>query len=225
VVLGARRGLLVDVGGAGTAFDRGAGGELPLALHIALDEASARGARPRVVRVHTEGEAALPDLERWSAEAGVGLERGTRWEVLARGEPGAGTIDLLPRDANPTRLARLRIPRAAVALLAAIVVAQLAFDAARTWTLSRERAALEQRAGSLFRGAFPEAKAVVDPRLQMERNLAGLRRSRGLAGGDDFLARLTAEARESSQPVRAIEYANGKLVVHRGAPPEREAKR
>jgi general secretion pathway protein L len=225
LVLGPGRGLLVDDAGAGTAFDRGGGGELALALRIALDEASARGARPRVVRVHTEGEAALPDLECWSAEAGVAFERGTRWEALARGEPAAGTIDLLPRDAGPARLARLRIPRAAVALLAAIVVAQLAFDGARTWMLSRERAALEQRAESLFRGAFPEAKAVVDPKLQMERNLAELRRSRGLAGGDDFLARLTAAARESAQPVRSIEYANGKLAVRRGPPPEREAKR
>ncbi|HSN20531.1 MAG TPA: type II secretion system protein GspL, partial [Usitatibacter sp.] len=39
LVLAARRGLLVDDAGAGTAFDRTGGEALPLALRIALDEA------------------------------------------------------------------------------------------------------------------------------------------------------------------------------------------
>jgi general secretion pathway protein L len=184
-----------------------------------LDEAAARGERPEAIRVHTEDEAPLPDLARWSTEAGVALARGSRWEILARGEPAPGAIDLLPRDAaGRSRLARFALPRAALVLLAAIVAVQLAFDAARTWSLARERSALHARTDAIFRAAFPEAKAVVDPRLQMERNLAELRRSHGLASGDDFLARLTAAARATPGPVRGIEYANGKLEVRRGAP-------
>ena len=110
----------------------------------------------------------------------------------------------------------MRVPRAAWALVAAIAILQLAFDGARTWSLSRERAALAARAEVVFRQAFPEAKAVVDPRLQMERNLAELRRSRGLASGDDFLARLTQAARASHGPVRAIDYANGRIELKAG---------
>jgi general secretion pathway protein L len=216
LVLGPRRGLLVDDVGAGAAFDRGAALELPLALRIALDEASARGARPRLVRVHTEGDAPLPDLARWSAEAGVPFERGTTWETLARGGPAAGTIDLLPADAAHRRFARLHVPRAALVLAAAIALVQLALDGARTWSLARERSALQSQATALFRGAFPEAKAIVDPQLQMQRNLAELRRSRGLAAGDDFLAQLTAAARASSAPVHEVDYKNGQLQVRRG---------
>jgi general secretion pathway protein L len=218
LVLGPAHGMLVDDVGAGVAFDRDAAGRLPLAVRIALDEASARGERPGAIRVHGASDAPPPDLARWSAEASVAFAPGTRWETLARGEPAQGAIDLLPRDAlaERSRLARLALPRAALALLAAIVVVQLALDGARAWSLARERSALRERAEAIFRGAFPEAKAIVDPRLQMERNLAELRRTRGLASGDDFLARLTEAARAAPGPARAIEFANGKLEVRRG---------
>src|SRR5262249_15942205 len=85
LVLGPARGLLVDDAGAGSAFDRSTGAGVPLALRIALDEASARNARPARIRVHTEGDSPLPDIARWGGEAGVAMEAGTRWEVLAQG--------------------------------------------------------------------------------------------------------------------------------------------
>ena len=68
---------------------------------------------------------------------------------------------------------------------------------------------------------------MVDARLQMERNLQDLRRSRGLAAGDDFLARLTQAARDGAVPVRAIDYANGELKIRRGneGAPVAEARR
>ena len=173
--------------------------------------------------MHTEEDAPLPDLARWGSEAGVAMEPGTRWESLAQGAPAAGAIDLLTQDfaARSPRLEALRIPRAAFVLAALIALAQLAFDGVQTWRLARERDQLRVQAESIFRSAFPEAKVVIDARLQMERNLADLRRSRGLAAGDDFLARLTSAAREGAVPVRSIEYAHGELKVRRageGAP-------
>jgi general secretion pathway protein L len=229
LLLGPERGLLADDRGAGVAFDRGAGAGFPLALRIALDEASARGERPKSVRVHTESDAPLPDLDRWSAEAGTRFEHGSRWEDLALGDPAEGTIELLTADIAPRRtpLGALRIPRAAVVLAAAIALVQLAFDGAQAWKLARERSALQAQAESVFRAAFPEAKAVVDPRLQMERNLAELRRSRGLASGDDFLVRLTNAARGTQGPVGAVEYANGRLEIRHATagPALAEAKR
>ncbi len=221
LVLGPSRGMLVDDAGAAAALDRAPGGSFPLALRIALDEASARGDRPTRIRVHTQGEGAPPDLERWSTEAGVRLEPGSRWEALARGEPARGAIDLLAQEFSPRRgrPSAWRVPRAALVLFAAIAALQLSFDAAQTWRLERERSALAARAEAIFRSAFPEAKVVVDPRLQMERNLAQLRRSRGLAAGDDFLASLTRAARDSGAPVRAVRYANGRVEIERAAPP------
>ena len=91
---------------------------------------------------------------------------------------------------------------------------QLAFTAADAWRLDRERAALEARREAVFRAAFPEARTVVDPGLQMARNLAELRHARGLAADDDFLAQLTRAAR-GGVPVKSIEYASGNLQVKR----------
>jgi hypothetical protein len=54
---------------------------------------------------------------------------------------------------------------------------------------------------------------VVDPELQMARNLAELRRTRGLPGGDEFLLQLTRAAQTASTPPRSVEYANGKLTT------------
>jgi hypothetical protein len=42
--------------------------------------------------------------------------------------------------------------------------------AADAWRLSSERASLEARREAIFRAAFPEAKVVVDPELQMRRS-------------------------------------------------------
>ena len=78
--------------------------------------------------------------------------------------------------------------------------------------LSAERDRLVQRQEAIFRGAFPEAKAVVDPELQMARNLEEMKRARGLAAGDDFLAQLTRVAREA-KAVRSVEYASGRMVA------------
>ena len=68
---------------------------------------------------------------------------------------------------------------------------------------------------AIFRAAFPEAKVVVDPVLQMQRNLADLKRSRGLAAGDGFLGQLSRAAHEPGAPAKAIDYANGTLKVTR----------
>ena len=227
VVLGPARGMLVDDQGVGVTFDRSAGAGFPLALRIALDEASSRGDRPASIRVHHEGGEPLPDLARWSAETGVRFEPGTAWETLARGEPAPGAIDLLTDEFGARRggMGAWRVPRAAWALALAIAALQLAFAAADAWRLGRERSALEARREAVFRDAFPEARVVVDPQLQMARNLADLQRSRGLAADDDFLAAMTRAARESAAPARSIEYANGKLVVSRGNAAVAEARK
>jgi general secretion pathway protein L len=212
VVWGAQRGMLVDDEGVSATFDHGTA--MPLAVRIALDEASSRGDRPRIVRVHTQGRAALPDLAAWSAETSVAFEAASTWETIAAGQPASDAIDLLQGELAPRgNGTRRAIPRAAIILAAAIAALQLAFTAIDAWRLARERDALEARREAIFRDAFPEAKVVVDPELQMARNLADLRRSRGLAAGDDFLVQMTRAGRAAPGPLRTVEYANGKLTA------------
>ncbi len=215
VVWAPARGMLVDDEGVGVTFDHGTGDDLPLAIRIALDEASSRGDKPVSIRVHRSGEAELPDIAAWSEGSGIAFEEGSAWETISAGTPAAGSIDLLQGDFGRRPGAGLAIPRAAVALAAVIAVLQLGFTAWDTWRLAGEKAALEAKREATFRAAFPEARVVVDPDLQMARNRAELERARGLASGDEFLVRLTEAGRGSSAPVKSINYANGKLEVKR----------
>jgi len=211
VVWGSSRSMLVDDEGVGASFDRGPG--LPLALRVALDEAAGRGDKPASVRVHSQGGEPLPDLARWSSETGIAFTPGTQWETLAAGHPAASSIELLHGELAPGRSREgLRLPRAALWLGAAVAVAQVVLSGVDAVRLSAERDRLVQRQEAIFRGAFPQAKAVVDPELQMARNLEELKRARGLAAGDDFLAQLTRVARET-KAVRSVEYASGRMVA------------
>ena len=211
LVWGPSRGMLVDDEGVAATFDRSPG--LPLALRLAIDEATTRGDRPEKVRVHTAGDEALPDLATFSRETGIAFEAGTRWDTLAAGQPAAGSINLLQGDFTPRSGREWKLPRAAVWIAGTIAVVQLGFTAWDAWRLGRERSALEAQREAIFRSAFPEARVVVDPELQMARNLAELKRSRGLAAGDEFLVQMTQAARGSHGKVNSIEYANGKLAT------------
>ena len=210
VVWGAGRGMLVDDEGVAATFDRGPG--VPLAVRLALDEAAARGDRPDLVRVHTADGQALPDLAAWSREVGLPFEAGGQWETIRGGQPAASSIDLLQGEFSPSERAPKRIPRAALWLAAALAAFQLGFTAIDAARMASERSALEARREAIFRAAFPEARVVVDPELQMARNLAELRASRGLGGGDEFLVRMTELAR-AGRAVNAVEYANGRLAT------------
>ena len=106
----------------------------------------------------------------------------------------------------------MALPRAAVVLVAAILAFQALFSSLAAMRMRDERADLERRREAIFRAAFPEAKVVVAPDRQMARNLAELKRARGLAAGDDFLAQMTRAA-NGGGTVKSVEYANGKLVT------------
>ena len=209
------RGMLVDDDGVAATFDHDASGAFPLALRLALDEAAARGDKPTGIRVHTDGGAALPDTATWSAESNVPFAAGSRWEDLARAEPAPDSINLLQGEFSRRRGGRTRLPRAAVWLAVAIAVIQMSLVALDAGRLRHERSKLESRREAIFRDAFPEARAVVDPELQMKRNLAELRRNHGIAVEDEFLGQLSRAAQESGQKARSIRFANGNLVVQR----------
>ncbi len=211
IVWGALHGMLVDDHGVSATFDRGDG--IPLALRIALDEAAGRGERPSSLSVHSQGDAALPDLAAWSAETGVACGQGPAWASVAKATPSKEAINLLQGVMAPASRLQWRLPRRSAVLAIAILLIQVAFTAVDERRLQRQFHALDAEREAVFREAFPEARVVVDPELQMGRNLAELRRSRGLAGGDEFLLQLSRAARDARAPVRSVEFANGKLVA------------
>jgi general secretion pathway protein L len=215
LVWSAARGMLVDDDGVAATFDHNASDTMPLALRLAMDEAAARGQKPHGVRVHTEGGASLPDLERWTSDSGVRFTRGSQWETLSKAEPSGSAINLLHGEFSPRRDARTRLPRAAIWLGVAIAVLQMSLVAIDAGRLRLERARLEARREAIFRDAVPEARAVVDPELQMKRILVDLKRTHGIAVEDEFLGKMSRAASESAGVAKSVEYANGKLTVRR----------
>jgi general secretion pathway protein L len=213
LVWGPARGMLVDDDGVATTFDHDATGAFPLALRLALDEAAARGERPDGVRVHTEGGATLPALDRWSGESNIRFAPGSQWEQLSRADFPSSAVNLLQGEFSPRRATRTRLPRAAVVLFIVIAALQMILVAIDAVRLRHERTKLEAKREAIFRDAFPEARAVVDPDLQMKRNLAELRRGHGIAVEDEFLGKLSRAARENGGRAKSVEYANGTLVL------------
>jgi general secretion pathway protein L len=135
--------------------------------------------------------------------------------------PVAGGIDLLAgRAAAGKRMMASFDPRAwrlPVALAAACVVAALAGLNLHWSQMAREKDAIRRSLESTFRSAFPQAQVVVDPLLQMSRQVASLRASSGQSGPEDMvplLARFAQALGSSSIDVLAgVEYREGRLKV------------
>ena len=81
--------------------------------------------------------------------------------------------------------------------------------------LAQERAVLKVQMESTFRQAFPNAQVIVDPMLQMQRQVADLRLKAGQTGPDDFLPLLTkfsaALGARGADALAGLEYRDGRL--------------
>jgi general secretion pathway protein L len=80
--------------------------------------------------------------------------------------------------------------------------------------LNQEKSRLKAEAERRFRQAFPQTQVVVDPLLQMQRNVATLRVQAGQAGPDDFvpLASKLSSALATVAPLQSTGAANGAPV-------------
>jgi len=166
--------------------------QAPLALRLAAEESGARGGPPRTMRVLLAGGAAPPDVASWSESLGVPVTVAGEWTPEEFDAAGAACPDLLhagqaDRWTDGEWLGRLR---PAAILLGAIVVAHVLLTVGDWARLAYEARSLRSQMETLFRNAFPDAKAVVDPALQMRRNLTELRRSAGEADAGDLVPML-----------------------------------
>jgi general secretion pathway protein L len=111
-------------------------------------------------------------------------------------------------------LKRWRVP---IGLAAAIVVVCLVALNIDWLVLSRQRAALETRAGDMLREAFPKTTVVLDAPLQMRRQLEALRTQAGEPDGTDFLVLCDRLARTlgplGPDAIASLDYADRTLTV------------
>src|SRR5258708_8185023 len=131
--------------------------------------------------------------------------------MVGKGDPVDEGINVLEGEFSARRAARIRLPRAAIWLAVAIAVLQMSLAALDAVRLRHERTRLEQRREAIFRDAVPEARAIVDPDLQMKRLLVDLKRTHGIAVGAQFLSPLSPPAQAPGGPPKSIQYANAHL--------------
>lgn len=197
-------GLSVRTGGD-SGFDCAlADRALPPLLSTAIREARAKDRAPQGLRLFNAP--ADFDLGAWSTalEVPVEIVDGDLWRYVdtlpslslfqAGGGAGGARLNPLARKLRPAAI-----------MLAVWIVAGFVFDTFEWWQLSHAATAQRSEMTALFRRAFPEAKTVVDPALQMQRNLADLQARGGSANPGDFLPLL--------QQLTPLLQANGALQL------------
>jgi general secretion pathway protein L len=200
------------------ALDASIDGRPPLSLKLAADERRSRGEPLQSVRVLLAGNAEPPDTARWSQSLHVPVTVAGRWlpeEVDARSvacpdlRPGA----ISAKWASDEWLGRFK---PAFILGGAVVAAHIALTVVDWGRLWYEARSLRGDMEANFRKAFPEAKTVVDPALQMSRNVADLRRAAGQPDTSDLLpllAQLTPALASASAKPAALKYERGELEL------------
>ena len=188
-------GFAVELENLGSFLSRGiAEGESPTHLHLYTSEQD--NARLSLVRkkFDTLGIALIHHEFKSSA-----------FECLCEGLNDWRGINLLQGSYSPMGTwHRVLFPWRPVAAMAGLVlVLQSMISGVETWQLRSQSEILSTRIESTFREAFPDARRIINPRVQMERRIEELRERTG-QGSQAFLALLL----KGSGALHAIEGVN-----------------
>ena len=202
VILEDQRGFAKRADGFVYNLDLGAGRDPPFGLTLALKEAREHQRAPSVLVLQSlpsRTNSAAPDTalaRQWETALGVPVTLGTRsannLQSLLAASKSANLLtgEFAPREAMGKWL---RLSQPALIALALMVTVHVVFTLIDNGRLNRERRALETEMTQAFKTAFPTAQAIIDPPLQMQRNLRQLKRERGIAADADaqmLIARL-----------------------------------
>lgn len=190
----------------------------PLALNLALDEHTRAGTSPDTIEVRVAEGVAAPDLARWSHTLAMPVGRAADWapEAMdARGCTKTDLLSLLPgrRSQEASWLDRYK---PAAALAAGILVVHGALTVFDWWRMRAEATALRSSMEARFRKVFPDAKAVVDPALQMSRQVVALKRGSGEVDAGDMVAllgRIAPVIASANGRARGVKYDKGQLSI------------
>lgn len=133
-----------------------------------------------------------------------------------------GALDLLDSRRGRGALQWLserdwRVWRPALALASASGLVALVGLNLQAWQMRAERDALRAAIETRFRQSFPAVSVMVDPVLQMQRQVTQLRTAAGHQAGDDFLPLVSRFAQtlgtQSPDAIASIDYREGRLRV------------
>lgn len=180
-----------------------------------LEAAGVRELPPEQLNAFLEDESWEAPVRRGAAHLGLTVDF-ARLPLVT-----AAPIDLMAGRASGLSAAIAqfdwRIWRLPAALAAACIVAALAGLNLHWATQASERRAIKSAMDTKFRATFPGVQQIVDPVLQMKRNVAALRAQSGRAGPEDFLPLVAnfsqAIGPQGQQGLAALEFRDGKLKV------------
>lgn len=195
---------------SGAALDGSEDNAPPAGLMLALRN----GDRPKKIVMHMFN-ANVPDIDRWSAQLGVDIERGDDWDW--KKTSGTSPINLLQGEFGPKQFDWSWLPRLRPALIMLALMLGLQFFGIVTdWALlAHEKSLLDADMVHSFRASFPGASVIVDAPLQMDRKLTELKHAAGQQETGDFLPLLSAvSAPLAALPrgaLKSIDYEPGRL--------------
>ncbi|MBL0125454.1 MAG: hypothetical protein IPP88_23255 [Betaproteobacteria bacterium] len=204
VVLDERRGFAKRADGFVYNLDVGAGREPPFGLTLALKEARDQRRAPSALVLQSmpsRAVVAAPDAalaHQWERALDLPVRLGPssidnlQTLLIASKSANLLTGEFAPREAVGKWIGLLRPALIVLALMVSVHVLLILID---NWRLNGERLALEREMTQVFKAAFPAAQAIVDPPLQLQRNLQQLKRERGLpadADAQNLIARLVS---------------------------------
>lgn len=218
----------------GASTDCSEGLSFPLSLHLMLEDAERRGASPASIALYTippegaiafeggatEEIATAPDIEAWQCALGIPVYIAGTWDW--RKAPLQSSISLL-QERKRWPFSRRLVPRlqpAAWIGAAALAIHSMAVIA--DWALlADEERALHQQMETQFRTIFPAAVAVVDPALQMHRQLVEARHAAGVPDNADFLPMIKKMGLGLNElapgSLRAVSYDSGRITLELAA--------
>ena len=197
VVIDGQHGFAKRADGFVYNLDIGTGSEPPFGLQLALKEAREHQQAPSALTLQSTSPDAVIGAQ-WQALLGLPVRQvastANNIQPLLAASKSSNLLtgEFAPREAGGKWLTMMR-PALIVAAL--MLGTHVAFTLIDNWRLNRERVALEQEMTQVFKTAFPKAQAIVDPPLQMQRNLQQLKREYGLAAETDaqlLIARLVS---------------------------------
>ena len=204
---------------SGMALDAANGASPPGILHLALQEAEKIQMAPERLAIRADANH-YPDLKLWSSELGVRCVSAEAWDW--KHAQNNTVIDLLQGEfAAPGQTRELLelLPRLRPALIiGALILTLHVFGTLTHWALLRhEKSSLQAEMRTLYQSSFPTAQALVDPPLQMQRQVNALRRAAGEPQRGDFLpllAQATSEmAGNARMHLKSVSYEQSKLLV------------
>lgn len=193
------------------------GNEPPYALVTLLAKARKNEQAPSGILLINAPESV--DAKQWAAalDVQIVIPEGGIWENMDRRQTPLGLLQgpYAFKSSSQMTLRKL-LPAAIMATL--LVLGNLGIGTWQWWQLRSEASRLHHQMVQLFKQTFPkQASTVIDPALQMQRNLDLLRQEKGGARHNDFLTLLgpVSQALASGQGnnVSTLGYRDGRLSL------------